>query len=69
MGNPTIRSISGVSQHPTILDSVSFNVKYSMEYNNILNRYKIVRFLVANEGPLIEAFTIGVDNDWGRVDF
>jgi hypothetical protein len=69
MGNPTIRSISGVSQHPTILDSASFNVKYFMGYNNILNSYKIVRFLGANEETLIDAFTIGVDHDWREVGF
>jgi hypothetical protein len=53
MGNTTIRSISGVSQHPTILDSASFNVKYFMGYNNILYRYKIVRFLEKINEPLL----------------
>jgi hypothetical protein len=40
-----------------------------MGYNNILNRYKIVRFLGANEETLIDAFTIGVDHDWREVGF
>jgi F-box interacting protein len=71
VGNPTIRSISPVTQHPTMLDSDLFLVKYSMGYDDILNLYKIVRFLSLNNraGTVIHAFTIGVDDDWRVVGF